>query len=73
VSENDSSKPTRRDADTVMAIGVFLVFFATATLIGSFWPMNYRARIVNTIGGLVLLGLGIGALWWSASLKRRAT
>lgn len=71
--EKQTQQPTRRDADTVLAIGVFLVFFASATLIGSFWPMNYRARVVNTIGGLVLLGLGIGALWWSASMKRRAT
>ncbi len=63
--------PTKRDAETLLLLGTFLVFFALATLLGGFWPMNYRARIINTIAGLILLGIGSGALLWAKSIYAR--
>jgi hypothetical protein len=63
--------PTKRDMETVMLIGFFLVFFALATLAGSLWDMSFRARVVNTVAGLVLLGIGAGALWWAKSMSTR--
>jgi hypothetical protein len=56
---------TQRDVETLYLIGGFLTFFAMATLAGSFWPMSIRARVVNTVAGLVLLGLGLGTLYWA--------
>lgn len=63
--------PTKRDGETLMLLGTFLVFFAVATLLGGFWPMNYRQRIVNTVAGLILLGIGSGALLWAKSIYTR--
>ncbi|MCG3198402.1 MAG: DUF2157 domain-containing protein [Candidatus Omnitrophica bacterium] len=68
---DEQHQPTRRDMETVLFIGCFLVFFAVATLCGSFWDMSFRARFVNTVAGLVLLSIGVGALLWARSMKRR--
>ena len=67
----EQHQPTKRDMETVLIIGVFLVFFALATLLGSFWEMSFRARFVNTVAGLVLMGFGLGALYWSYRMKKR--
>ena len=63
--------PTKRDGETLLLLGTFLVVFAIATLLGGFWPMNYRQRTVNTVAGSILLVIGSGALLWAKSIYAR--
>ena len=56
----------KRDAETQMVLGSFVTLIAIPVLIGSFWATTTRARVVNVVAGLVLLGIGvcIAALGW---------
>ena len=62
---------TRRDVDTLRALGLFMTLFSLAVLAGSFWPMSVGARVVNTVAGLILLGCGVGFLAWARSTLKR--
>ena len=68
----EKQQPTKRDMETVLIIGVFLVFFALATLMGPVMEeIGFRGKVVNTVAGLVLMGFGLGALYWAYSMKKR--
>lgn len=54
------SRHTRRDAETLMLLGGFLMFLAVPVMIGSFWADEAFATVVNLVAGLVLGGIGAG-------------
>lgn len=51
---------TRRDAATLMALGIFITVLAVPVLAGTFWAQRFHAAVVNIGAGVVLLGIGIG-------------
>lgn len=69
-TENEMLK---RDGETSMAVGLFVLAVGVPVLIGTIWALeNPRAAVVNAICGLVLLGIGGGATWYGWGLYKRA-
>jgi len=57
-----SQDPAERDRITLRMMGVFFCGFALLTMAGMFWEQTGVERMVNAGAGLVLLGVGLGAL-----------
>ena len=67
---SDSNEPleprdhTRRDAETQVALGIFVSVISLPVLVGTFWATTGRAAVINAIAGFVLLGIGAGMVTW---------
>jgi hypothetical protein len=48
-----------RDAETQMALGLFVVVISVPVLIGTLWADRMHAAVVNVIAGGVLLSIGV--------------
>ena len=57
----------KRDAETQIALGLFVTIIALPVIVGSLWANTGRAVVVNLVSGLVLLGIGVtmAAFGWS--------
>ena len=63
----------KRDGETSMAVGLFVLAIGLPVLIGTIWALdNPRAAVVNAICGVVLLAIGAGATWYGWGLFKRA-
>lgn len=54
---------TRRDAETLRALGYFIVALAIPVLIGTYFAFQSHkshAVVVNVIAGVILLSIGVG-------------
>jgi putative Mn2+ efflux pump MntP len=49
---------SKRDAETQMVLGAFIVYITIPVLIGTYWAQSTKAMVVNIIAGLVLGALG---------------
>lgn len=69
-TENEMLK---RDGETSMAVGLFVLAVGVPVLIGTIWALeNPRAAVVNAICGLALMAIGGGATWYGWGLYKRA-
>jgi len=62
----------KRDGETYMAVGLFVVALAVPVLIATFWATRGHAAVVNVIAGLILLGVGSGAVFYGRKLFKRS-
>ena len=63
----------KRDGETSMAVGLFVLALGLPVLLGTFWSLdNPRAALVNAICGLALLLIGGGATFYVWTLFSRA-
>lgn len=53
---------TKRDAESLRALGIFLVVLAVAVLIGTFWADTTMQALINVGAGLIVGGIGVGML-----------
>lgn len=69
-TKNDMVK---RDGETGMAVGLFILALAFPVLIGTLYGLDRpRAAVVNFVCGLVLLAIGAGATGYGWILFKRA-
>jgi len=50
---------TVRDAETLLALGIFIVALALPVLVGTFFAKGSHAIVVNILAGAALLIIGI--------------
>jgi len=63
----------KRDGETYMAVGAFILALAIPVLLGTYWAMSRpRAAIVNAVCGGVLALIGIGALAYGRRIFRQS-
>ncbi len=60
MNHEDPHHHTRRDAETLLALGLFMTVLSIAVLIGTFWAERQHAMIINAVAGLVLFAIGAG-------------
>lgn len=68
-TEDNKARLAKRDAETQMALGIFISILAIPVLIGSIWAPAIHARIVNIIAGVILLGIGLAFLGYGWSRR----
>ncbi len=61
-TEDNVARLKKRDAETQMALGIFITFLAIPVLIGTLWAVTAHQRVTNVVAGLVLLGVGVAFL-----------
>ena len=57
-SQEAQHEHSKRDAETQMVLGAFIVYITIPVLIGTYWAETFHARVVNVVAGLVLGALG---------------
>ena len=63
----------KRDGETSMAVGLFILALGIPVLIGTLWALdNPRAAVVNAICGFVLILIGDGATAYGWRLFKQA-
>lgn len=62
---------SKRDAETQLALGLFVIIIALPVLAGTFWADRIHAAVVNVIAGLVLMGVGVGLAYFGARARAR--
>lgn len=68
-TEDNVARLAQRDAETQMALGVFITILAIPVLIGTLWATHMHARVVNIVAGIVLLGIGVAFLGYGWSRR----
>lgn len=62
----------KRDAETYIAIGIFILAVGIPVLLGTIWAMDRpHAAIVNAICGAVLCLIGAGCIGYGMFMNRR--
>ena len=62
---------TKRDSETFIALGLFMVVLAVTVLVGTFYAVTPEGMTVNFGAGIVLLAIAIGFIWRGFIIKRR--
>ena len=52
-------KHTKRDAEILTVLGIFLVVLAVPVLIGTIWAEGTAQVLVNVVAGLIVGGIGV--------------
>ena len=64
----------KRDGETYIAVGLFLLALGIPVLIGTYWALSRpRAAVVNALCGGVLGLIGLGTIAYGRLIYRRAT
>ena len=72
--EVSATEMMKRDGETYMAVGLFIVALAIPVLIGTYWAMERpHAAVVNAVCGATLAVVGGGAVAYGWKLFKRAT
>lgn len=61
---------TKRDAESLWAIGIFLVVLSVPVQIGTFFEDDPFARTVNIVAGVVILVIGALMIWRGVWTRR---
>jgi hypothetical protein len=61
---------TKRDAESLMAIGIFLVILSMPVFIGTFFESESFPRLINVLAGVAILVIG-GLMIWRGVWTRR--
>jgi hypothetical protein len=61
---------TKRDAESLWALGIFLVVLSVPVLIGTFFEDEAFAQIVNVLSGLAILTIGALMIWRGVWTRR---
>ena len=61
---------TKRDAESLWAIGTFLVILSIPVFIGTFFEDDRFAQVVNLIAGAVILAIGALMIWRGVWTRR---
>ncbi len=62
----------KRDGETYMAVGLFVIAIAIPVLIATFWAVRSHAAVVNVIAGSILLIVGGSAVAYGWKLFKRS-
>ncbi len=73
VEEHTAIEMMKRDGETYMAVGFFIIALSIPVLIGTLWALQRpHAAIVNAICGVVLGAVGAAATLYGWKLFKRA-
>ena len=61
---------TKRDAESLWALGTFLVILSIPVFIGTFFEDEVFAQVVNVIAGLAILTIGALMIWRGVWTRR---
>jgi ABC-type nickel/cobalt efflux system permease component RcnA len=61
---------TKRDAESLWALGAFLVILSIPVFIGTFFEDETFAQVVNVIAGLAILMIGVLMIWRGVWTRR---
>lgn len=71
--EPEQTDHTRRDAETFLILGGFIVLLAIPVGLGHFWEWHSRhAQVVNLFATAALFIVGAGMVWRGLALLKRA-
>ena len=56
---------TRRDAEVLLVLGIFLVVLAVPVLVGTFWAEGAAQVFVNIVAGIIVGGIGVAMIFRS--------
>ena len=69
---NDAAgEHTKRDAESILAIGIFLDVLAVPVFIGTFFEDDSFAQVVNVLAGLAIFTIGSLMIWRGVRTRRR--
>lgn len=72
MAEHDAKKAhTKRDSETFIALGLFMVALAVTVLIGTYWTTTTDGKVVNALSGVVLLATALGFIIRGVYIKKR--
>lgn len=69
--EPEKTDHTKRDAETFLILGGFVVMLGLPVMLGTFWEPNYHAKVVNALAGISLLLIGGAMFAWGIKLRAR--
>ncbi len=71
---NPNIEMEKRDGETYIALGIFIVAVGIPVVIGTYWAYqsNVRAAVVNVVCGVTLLLIGAASMFYGRVLMRRA-
>ncbi len=56
---------TKRDAEVLRVLGIFLIVLAIPVLIGTIWAEGTAQVLVNIVAGVIVGGIGIAMIFRS--------
>lgn len=62
--DKHATEHSRRDAESAIMLGGFVVLVSIPVLIGTFFAQQTHARVVNLVAGLALLAIGAAIATW---------
>ncbi len=60
MSDDDTKAHAKRDAETLIALGMFMVVLSIPVLIGTIYAETTYAKVVNVVSALILMAIGGG-------------
>ncbi len=69
--QDEQARFARRDAETQLALGLFVSVIAVPVLIGTIWADRLSAQVVNATSGAVLLGIGMAMFFFGLSRYKK--
>ena len=60
--KSTGGRHTKRDAESLIALGIFLIVLAVPVLIGTIWAEGNMQRVINVVAGMIVGGIGVAML-----------
>ena len=57
-----AGRHTKRDAEILLVLGIFLVVLAVPVLIGTIWAEGAVPMLINVAAGLIVGGIGVAMI-----------